>query len=686
MRVPKKFLLTIINAALLATLSSQAFAEEATTPNAQAAAIQLQVLSSTIKVYAEPQADALLLYQIPKGNLLDVVEQKGEWFKIKVNTQQEFGWVKQESGEYGESTLSVVPNKGDVSYAQEQVGATKPEDAPQTKQFQPAKPNTIVTLPPIDSEQVPAPAANLPRDSVPVPDRWRIMQALGFKHPWYDPFNQNHLKGDIPVLKQWGEDLFFNLGIISDTLFESRKVATPVGQQAGNGAGANNIYGDPDQFVFNQNIIISLDIQKGNTTFKPPEYEFKFVPVINYNFADVEEAGVLYANPRKGTTRKDNFVGVQELFADVHLRNVSDRYDFDSIRVGIQPFISDFRGFLFQDTPFGVRLFGNRANNRYQYNLAWFRRMEKDTNSGLNDIGQSLRNDDIYAANLYMQDFPVRGFTSQVSVTHNRNNEKQREYDTNDFLVRPALIGDLRPHAYQVTYLGYTGDGHFGKWSLATSSYLAVGTDDRSPIAQTKQDIFAGFHASELARDFDWIRVRGNLLLASGDKNPYDDKSTGFDAILENPQFAGASTSYYIRQSIPLIGGGGVAISGRNGLLPSLRSSPIQGQSNFVNPGLILFGVGADLDISPQLRVFGNLSDLSFMNTSSLGALRNEAAPPRHMGVDASIGFHWRPLFNQNIIINGSMGALKPGDGLKQLYGDDQGTLYSALINALFTY
>ena len=41
---------------------------------------------------------------------------------------------------------------------------------------------------------------------------------------------------------------------------------------------------------------------------------------------------------------------------DKHLRNVSHRYDFDSLRVGIQPFSSDFRGFLFQDAPFGVRL------------------------------------------------------------------------------------------------------------------------------------------------------------------------------------------------------------------------------------------------------------------------------------------------------------------------------------------
>jgi hypothetical protein len=89
-------------------------------------------------------------------------------------------------------------------------------------------------------------------------------------------------------------------------------------------------------------------------------------------------------------------------------------------------------------------------------------------------------------------------------------------------------------------------------------------------------------------------------VLASGDKDPYDNKSTGYDAIMENPQIAGSDTSFSIRQGLPLIGGGGVALSGRNGILPSLRSSKDEGQSNFVNPGLMLLGVGADLDVAPN--------------------------------------------------------------------------------------
>src|SRR6185369_6268024 len=125
----------------------------------------------------------------------------------------------------------------------------------------------------------------------------------------------------------------------------------------------------------------------------------------------------------------------------------------------------------------------------------------------------------------------------------------------------------------------------------------------------------------EVSRDFDWLRVRGSLLYATGDKDPYDGKENGFDAILENPQIAGADTSFWIRQAIPLIGGGGVTLSGRNGVLPSLRSSKDQGQSNFVNPGLLLLGIGADFDVTPRVRAIANVNQLWFDNTSVLSVL-----------------------------------------------------------------
>src|SRR5512145_770679 len=111
--------------------------------------------------------------------------------------------------------------------------------------------------------------------------------------------------------------------------------------------------------------------------------------------------------------------------------------------------------------------------------------------------------------------------------------------------------------------------------------------------------------------DFDWIRPRISVLYGSGDDDPFDDRATGFDAIFENPQFAGADTSYWIRQQVPLIGGGGVGLSSRNGVLASLRTSKEQGQSNFNNPGIILAGGGFDIDVTPEVRLTSNVNHLS---------------------------------------------------------------------------
>ncbi len=422
------------------------------------------------------------------------------------------------------------------------------------------------------------------------------------------------------------------------------------------------------------------------------------MPVVNYNYTATQEVRAVKIDPMEGRDRNDSFLGVQELFIDKHLRDVSPRYDFDSIRVGIQPITADFRGFLFLDQPFGVRLFGIRDNNQWQYNLAWFRRLEKDTNSGLNDITTRLRADDVFLANLYRQDSLAHlfeqdslrlGLTSQVTLLHNRNREGDRPdfYNNNGFLERPAVFGTGRGHNYDVTYLGYNGDGHIGRWNISASAYYAFGRDDRGMISGRKEDIGAWFGAVELSRDFDWIRVRASGLYASGDKDPFDGKAQGFDAVLENPQFAGADTSYWIRQAVPLIGGGGVALSMRNGLLPSLRSSREFGQSNFTNPGLHLFGVGADFDVMPRMRVIGNVNYLEFDNLSTLAVLRNQRFSSTRIGTDVSAGVQYRPYFTQNVVLNASIGALFPGKGLKELYGNSvESTQYSALFNLLLTF
>jgi hypothetical protein len=561
--------------------------------------------------------------------------------------------------------------------------------------------------------RAPPPEA-FPADQFPVPDRWRIMTGLcpakgadrtlielypnlaQVCHSKRDPYHQNLLKGDLPLprgkrpgfLK--GDDWFFSLNLVSDTVLEPRTFPIPVGVQASERPGSLNVFGRDASFVFSQTFLVGAALTKGNTAFKPPDIEYRIALAFNFNYVDVPERRVLNVEPSKPSHRADQFLGLQELFVDYHLRNVSERYDFDSVRVGIQPFQADFRGFLFNDNQLGVRFFGNRDGNRWQYNLAAFWRLEKDTNSGLNSVVQRPRDDWLFVANLYRQDFPLTALTSQVTVAYNRNREGDEiEVDANGFPVRPALLGTLRGRDYDVVYLGYNADGRIGRLGFTGSAYAALGQDRNSFFTGARAKIRAYFAAAELSYDKDWIRFRLSGLYASGDGNPRDDTESAFDAVFENPVFAGADTSYWIRQTIPFAGGGrAVAINGRNGILNSLRSSKEQGQSNFNNPGTMLLGLGGDFDLRPTLRVTANANHLWFQNTAVLQELRNEGSIPKNIGWDLSLSAIWRPWANQNVVARLSAAALLPGAGFRDLFDNSQRhrRYYSVLANVILSY
>ncbi len=550
----------------------------------------------------------------------------------------------------------------------------------------------------IGAVHAPPPQA-FPSDEFPVPDRWRIVETLGLvRENYLDPYHQNTLKGDRPIplgdLPDWlplnGDDWFFVVNATSDTVIEPRSFPTPVGVQTTERPNSLDTFGRSDSLVVAQTFITGAALIKGSTAYRPPDVEYRVTLATQFNYVDVTERRILFVEPSRPSHRFDWFTGVQELFVDYHFRNTSRRYDFDSIRVGIQPFNADFRGFLFQDNQLGIRLFGTRDNNRWQYNLAAFWRVEKDTNSGLNDIFQSPRSDVVFHANLYRQDLPFPGLTSQLSLTYNMNRERgDIEIDDNGFPVRPALLGSLRGRNYDVGYLGYNADGRIGRFNLTASAYLALGQDRNSLFTDEPADIFAYFSAAELSYDVDWMRFRLSGLYASGDGDPYDGAERGFDAIFENPIFAGADTSYWIRQTIPFAGGGRViGVNGRNGILNSLRSSKEQGQSNFNNPGTILVGVGADFDITPGVRLSLNANHLWFENTATLQALRNEGSIPRSIGYDLSAAAIWRPFSTQNIVFRLSGAMLAANDGFSDLFANDRrtGTYYSVLFNAIVTY
>ena len=529
-------------------------------------------------------------------------------------------------------------------------------------------------------ESIP-PIENSASDFVPTPDRWRMFYA----GKWYDPYNQSVLKGDVPVFGKAGEEWFVELSLISDTLFEARRLPVPVGFASTKRPNSNNVFGDGDQIAFSQNVVASFGLIKGNTAFKPPDFELRVAPVFNFNHVEVDENGLVKADPAHGDTRADSYIGFQELFADIHLANLSERYDFVSSRVGVQQFNSDFRGFLYNDNQPGARFFGNYDNNKFQFNLAAFSRLDKDVNSGINTMFTD-RHEDVYVANLYRQDLFALGHTTMLSVVHREDTagDSGFRYDRNNFLVRPAPIGDQRFKNIYSTYFGLAGDGHIDRVNTTTQFYYVTGSESHNQIASRHVDINAAMFAQEFSYDIDWVRLRGSFMWASGDSDPFDSEANGFDAIFDSPNFAGGDLAFWQREAIPFIGGGGVNLVNRNSLLPNLRATKELGQSNFVNPGLRLYNLGVDVEVLPELKLITNFSFLQFDNTATLELLRQDGSISRDIGVDLSAGLLYRPFLNNNVMVRIGTGVLLPMAGQENLFGDQVN--YDAFTNLILQY
>lgn len=112
-----------------------------------------------------------------------------------------------------------------------------------------------------------SPAAADLQPSIPVPDRWRIVDMLGRRPGVLDPYHRNRLKGDAPLRNGW----FFSLGVVSDTVFEQRNVVTPAGATSTSAAGSNDVFGRPAQSALQQTVAVELVYYRGDTVFMPPE-------------------------------------------------------------------------------------------------------------------------------------------------------------------------------------------------------------------------------------------------------------------------------------------------------------------------------------------------------------------------------------------------------------------------------
>ena len=511
-------------------------------------------------------------------------------------------------------------------------------------------------------------------------------------HLWH-PYLTSKLKGDAPIV---GQDVFLNITAEDFFQYETRKLPTPSGVSTAR-PNSSEFFGLSDQEFWFNDFSIGVDLFKGETAFEPIDWALRLLGVYNHNYIDVEENNVVNPNPQKGTTREKEFWSLQEAFAEIHLRDLSNNYDFVSLRIGMQPFVSDFRGFIFNDTNLGIRIFGNYDNNRWQYNLAAFDMREKDTYSDLNEFDP--RKQQVYVANIFRQDLIWKGYTGELSFLADFDNTS-RHYDKNGFITRPAPIGTVADHYVQAYYLGWTGDGHIGWLNIDHAFYQVLGEDGLNGIAGRRVDINAQMAALELSIDKDWQRHKLSIFYASGDSNPKGDTATGFDTVFDRPFFIGGPFSFFSHQGFNLAGTA-VNFKQRDSLVIDFRTSKSEGQANFVNPGTLIFGYGFDADILPKLKSFINVNYIRTVTTETTELVLFTNHASNDFALDCSIGFEYRPLLTNNIIITAGSGFLIPRWGYKDIYrtntvpvfgfpgpppGHVDPFLYSAIVTLTLTY
>jgi hypothetical protein len=547
----------------------------------------------------------------------------------------------------------------------------------------PPTPYGTVVRPRAPGTTTPVPLAPGDKVFVPVPDRWNLplpdwdRYGVHGDYPyvsghWWDPYNQNRLKGDYPIL---GQRTFFTFTGVSDSLLEGHNLPTPSGVSTQN-QGNEKFFGNGGAYIPVTAVRASFDLFRGDTSFRPIDWRVRVAPAFSLNFADLSEYNNVNFDPRRGDTRLDHHLGLQEAFVEKKLFDVGHQYDFVSVRAGIQEFSSDFRGFMAVLEAPGVRVFGTLDSSRIEFNAAAFDLLEKDTNSGFNELHR--RKSEVYVANVYVQDFLTPGYTQEFSVHANRD-YGELHYDTNGFLVRPAPIGVIAPDDVHAYYLGEAGNGHAGWLNVSQAFYQALGHESLNPIAARRQDINAQMAAVELSVDKDWLRIKGSTFIASGDGDPNDDTAHGFDSVLDIPSFAGGPFSLWNRQGLRLAGSG-TGLKSPVSLLPSLRTNKDEVQPNFVNPGIFLLNGAADFDLTPKLRAFVTTSYLRFLETAPMEALLFQENIRPNIGVEYGGGATYRPPLSENIILIGGVQAMRLGQGLKDIY--ERNNLFAVFVNA----
>ena len=97
-----------------------------------------------------------------------------------------------------------------------------------------------------------------------------------------------------------------------------------------------------------------------------------------------------------------------------------------------------------------------------------------------------------------------------------------------------------------------------------------------------------------------------------------------------------------------------------------------------MNPGLLLVNAAVDLDLTPKLKGVINANYLRFHKTGALQDLLFQPNIRKNIGIDLGAGVLYRPLLNENIVIQAGFTALLPGSAFDDLFSSTCATRRAA--------
>ena len=219
-----------------------------------------------------------------------------------------------------------------------------------------------------------------------------------------------------------------------------------------------------------------------------------------------------------------------------------------------------------------------------QFNAAYFRPLEKDTNSGLNRLfdtrGQHLGDRQLLPPGL-----PHAGLHAAAQrPLPARRRRRRTSTRTGSSCGRPSSA-PRQMHTIDAVYLGWTGDGHIGPLNVTHAFYQVARPRQPQP------DLGAGSRhqrADGRPRAVDGLRLGPAEVHRSSGPPATTSRSTsrsrGFDSILDNPNFAGGGFSYWVRQGIGLPTTS-LELNGRNSLAPGAAQQQDRGPAELRQPG-----------------------------------------------------------------------------------------------------